>query len=533
MTKNAQRSFVSRCRAACLILALTATCAYQAIADEFTDRVNRAFIDIKPDRRSDLILLPLLAKLDPTPADVNSIEKAALVLKGHSAWSAAEAWAKAPAQQALIKALSSVTKEEDWRKAYGFGLPYGIDNVPIELIQANLFADLGDPPTLAAVKLGYLDALKNLSCLIHVEASRLTGEGKVSDAIDLLTDFMVFGRQMCDRQFFDEIRYGFHTIIQSNERIRDVVYIDSTTTKALDTGRLRNQLKRFDVSSSYLSLTRMKFPIGNRTAAEQLISRVYGTNTNVDADLFASTMSRITTTSRPLRLFSESGKWRSVASTLGTRSEAETNIGALYNDWNTRWTIPMFDNRLATVSPFSIFDANKFATFKSVIPNLTTLYDLRHLCRVEVIGTRRALAVMGYKATIGNYPPRLISIQPAWLPLDEADPYNPNIANNAKPGLEFFVPIRDAQAFDGAGMPHEVRIVLERSDHLIVSRGSPFQVSLKDDVFVLYSVGTDSAKNNAKIIQNTGELVQGADYLIWPPVVSLVRQNMIDRGELK
>jgi hypothetical protein len=27
--------------------------------------------------------------------------------------------------------------------------------------------------------------------------------------------------------------------------------------------------------------------------------------------------------------------------------------------------------------------------------------------------------------------------------------------------------------------------------------------------------------------------VQGADYLIWPPVVSLVRQNLTDRGDLK
>ena len=235
-------------------------------------------------------------------------------------------------------------------------------------------------------------------------------------------------------------------------------------------------------------------------------------------------MSRLTSTTRPLRLFSESGKWRSIGSSQADRAEAQQVVAALFDDWATRWNIPWFDKRLSNISPYSNLDRSRLAAVAAITPDMTILYNQRQLARVEAVGTRHALAIMGHFTTIKQFPTVISVIRAAWLPDVEADPFNPNTQNGGRPPLEYFVPIRDSAAFDGPNTPHKVRVV---------AKGAPFEVNLKDDVFVLYSVGSDNAKNNAVNVQNTAEVVQGADYLIWPPVVSLVRQHMLDEGQIK
>ena len=513
-----------------LALSLTAAmlvglCGSSARADDFTNKANKPYAEVPKAQRSDLVLIPVLMKLDAPPKDVSSLENAMLMPPTAAGAKAAAAWAAAKPQQDALKVLADITKEKDWKKAFAFALPYGIDEVPLEFIQAGMFVDLGDPPTLAGAKFLYLPALDRLALLCHVEATRLASEGKVNDAIDVLTNLLFFSRQMADRQFYTEVSWGLTQMRQACERVRDVVYVDSRQGATIDAAKLKEQIKRFDdKSNAYLELGRVAFPGGDRAAAEQLTSRVYTTSDSVDQQVFASTMSRLTSTTHPLRLFSESGKWRSIGASQAPRKDADRQVDGLFSDWAARWTTPWFDKRMANVVQFSRLDKSRFAALSAVVPDMTGLQYQRHLVRVELVGTRTALAVVGYTRTIGKIPPQLTAVRPAWLPGIDADPYNPNTANDAKPAMEFFVPIRDTAAINGAGNPHEMEII---------AGGAPFQVKLQDDVFVLYSVGSDNAKVNAKRVQNTSEIVQGADYLIWPPVVSLVRQNLIDRGELK
>jgi hypothetical protein len=58
-------------------------------------------------------------------------------------------------------------------------------------------------------------------------------------------------------------------------------------------------------------------------------------------------------------------------------------------------------------------------------------------------------------------------------------------------------------------------------------------VRLKDDIFALYSLGSDANDDFTRRVQNTAVVLRGADYLLFPPVLSLHRQNLIDRGDLK
>jgi hypothetical protein len=89
------------------------------------------------------------------------------------------------------------------------------------------------------------------------------------------------------------------------------------------------------------------------------------------------------------------------------------------------------------------------------------------------------------------------------------------------------VPIRDTRLQFGdreTPQPHDMNIVTPNAN---------FSRRIGEDQFVLYSVGGNGGKDWARQIQNTAENAAGADYLIWPPIVSLQRQHLIERGQLK
>src|SRR5262245_1816582 len=112
-------------RLLCCLLLLVPAASLRA--DDFIDQANAAYRGIQAGKRSDVILLPLVAKMDPAPAAVDNRDKAALVPAGSSAWSAIEAWANGANQRAVLEALHKVTQEENPIQAYAFGQPYGAD----------------------------------------------------------------------------------------------------------------------------------------------------------------------------------------------------------------------------------------------------------------------------------------------------------------------------------------------------------------------------------------------------------------------
>ena len=123
-------------------------------------------------------------------------------------------------------------------------------------------------------------------------------------------------------------------------------------------------------------------------------------------------------------------------------------------------------------------------------------------------------------------PPAITSVRPRWVKSFEADPFNPSRARGELPPLQYFVPIRD-QTFGPREepKPHAVSVFMPDQAN--------FDLKFKQDQFLIYSVGSDGAKNFASKVQNTSSRVLGADYLIWPPIKSLYRQYLMDKGQLK
>lgn len=482
---------------------------------------NALYADIQPERRSDVVLLPVLAKMAPPPARVGTLEGASAILPGMAGWDEASAWAAAAPQQAVVEALRKVTAEQDHRKAYAFGQAYGIEGVDPALVRAGLYTELGDPALLTAARFQYLPALDRMACLANVEATRLWGEKKGSDALRLLTSLAYFSRSMCDRQFGREVGWGFEHLRATLERIRDLLYVDSRAATrvflAADIHELITRLELDKPEKAYLDPGRIRLPLGDRIAFEQLADQIFTSSGEPDEASFGACLARLRSSERPLRLFSEAGRWSQAA---GGHEDKATTLKrglAAFRDWQFRWGLRWFDPQMSRVQEYPGLDRAKFAAVRGGLPDLFPLLIRRQELRVEIVGTRLAAGLCGAQGERGSIPPLVQAARPSWLVDLGVDPMNAAVRTGGKPPLQYLIPPKSG---------HDIQIVLP-------NEGS-FHVLLKDDVFVLYSVGSDYQDQKAKIVRNTVRKVKlQCDYLIWPPVLSLYRQSQIDLGELK
>jgi len=499
-----------------------------ALADDFLDRVNQPWSAIPNARRSELVILPLLAKADRPPAGIATIERSRLIQSGMQGWSEAEAWATAKPQTDLIRVLAEISKEMSFTKSHAFAQPYGEAGIPPAIIAAELYTALGDPPTLAAAQHQYLTAFDTLAVLVNVEATRLAAAGQVNESIDLLTNLLVFARQICDRTFFAEAKWGLSSLALTHERIRDIAYRDMVSDRKLDAARLLPQIQRLlEGKDRVLDLDRMPFPHGNQAAVDQIISRVYIPRAGVREDIFPSTMARLGSTDRPLRLFGEAARWRDAAANQANWFDAETKARGVFADWESRWRLEWFNNRSNQPTEWSRTDLAKFATISQATPMMDDLRGLRQAARLESAATRQTLALIGLTRTSGSLPRAISAVRPRWLSVVETDPFNANLSAGNAPPLRYFVPMRDTpRAEREDAKPFEMSVIPYEG-------GTAIGVRLIDDVFVLYSLGSDANDDFARRIQNGTVGVRGADYLLFPPVLSLYRQNLIDRGDLK
>lgn len=491
-------------------------------ADEFTTRANSSYRVIPQDRRSDLIILPLLAKMDAVPRAVSTLSQAAILPADAGSFADASAWAQKPAQQAVLQAMDTVTKERDRNKAFAWGLPYGVEDVPTDLVMARLYTELGDPPTLASARHYWIPELEKVACLVNVEATRLAAEGKPSDAVDLMIRWSFLCRQIIDRRMFVEVKWGMTHLVQSLERIRDIAYTDFRGARQLDQAKIFTQIK--DVSpESLLSIAQLKFPDGDQVAVEQIAARVFANN-RTDPDRFGGTMARLGSVDFPLRLFSESERWRRGAALHASGADTDLKIRSVFLDFKRRWNFDWFDRALATPTEYSKLGRTRFALIARSMPDLKELQDLRQMIFVEMQGTRLSLSIVGYTYANKSLPPQLTAVRPRWVERIPSDPFSQeldlNLGTKHRRIPEYIPPVTGPDA------------ALYQMD-IVPAEGTPFQAKIPKDTPILYSVGSDNTRQQARRIQNTTQLVQGADYLLWPPIISLNRQYLQDAQLIK
>lgn len=498
-----------------------------AQSDTFVDEVNSLFKAIPTSRRSDLVLLPALTKTAPAPAPVSLREDAVLLPASSADFAAAAAWAQAPAQAEALKVLATITREGEWTRAFAFAQPYGADLVEPSLIRDGAYTELGDPPTLAAAQHLYLPLLDRLVCLVNVEATRLATAGDPAAGLDVLTNLVCFGRQMVDRPFAKEATWGLDTMSLALERIRDLAYQDMIGPRAIGTDRLRGVLQRLN-EGGYTDLTRRGFPIGDRAGTDEILARVYAGTGPVDATIFAPTMARLGSASEPLRLFAESSRWISAAPMQADAKLARDAAKGIYADWAARWGADWFDKRQSLQPEFEKLNGQTMAAVAQSTPDMAPLLNARQITWTELVGTRASLGVIGYAYTQKILPSQLSAVRPLWIPNIENDPFNPQRGGGPQSWLTFMVPKRDTPRNErGEAVPYEIDVVTRDPAY-------PVKRAFTDDTFIIVSMGSNYERDFAKYNQNTiKKLDKPADYLIFPPVVSLQREVMIARDALK
>lgn len=497
----------------------------QAQGDQ-VERVNAQFKDVPQDRRSDLILLPALAQMEAPPIGVDTLASAALQYQGSSVWPAATRWATAEPQREALEALRRVTEGAAEGRAMVFAQPYGPVGVAPDLIRAKLYISLGDPPLLAGRRLMYLDAIEDLMCLVQVEATRLALEGKPGQACDLLVRQVYLARQLADRAFLAEVDAGLKFMKQGLSRIRDVAYVDFMGPRQLGAADIERTIKAIQLyDRSYLDPARLRFPQGNYLAAQQLFEQLYEPRGRVREDLFAKTMARMRTADRPLRLFAEASRFESAGAEQADWFETRDMIESVFNSWSARWSLSPFDRQQSLPFTWDQLDRTRFAVITAATKDMSVLFEHRQEFETEAVGTRHALAVLGYFYELGVFPPTASSVRPRWLEKIEADPFNPNRALGNVPAMKFFVPIRDDRPVGerDTPQPHEMNVY--------PMAGVNFALRLRDDQFILYSVGRDGVDDHAEDVTDN-PFGQTGDYLIWPPVLSLYRTHLIQTGQL-
>lgn len=486
-----------------------------ARADDIAD-ANKKYTGIRPSLRSDVILLPLLAKMDPVPKSVASLQAAMLLPAGGPGWDEANKWGAAAPQQAILTALKTATSVQDWKNSYAFGLPYGTNDVEPAMIKAKLYAELGDPPLLAAARLMYMPALENLAILVNVEASRLVADKKGKDAADLLLHWVYFTRSMCDRVMSKEVKWGFQHTAAGLERLRDVLYQDLKSKPTVTPDDLIAMIKRLDdtdAQKGYMDFDRIEFPQGDKYAARQLAATVYDDTGAISERLYGPTMSRMSASERPLRLFGDAGRWSGGAVGQAKKNDLLAKIDGVFGNWTQLWKLNAFDRMLGIPTEYSKLERTKLSVLDATVPDLTDLFDLRQVVRTELAGTRNSMAVLGVFIERGSWPSALSGVAPRFMSVSDADPFNPDRANGKKPPMEYAVP-----GERGSAAVYEMKVV--------PALGANFDVRLQNDTFLLYSVGGNLKKDTGKQMQNTAAKADLADYLIWPPRISLTRQAL-------
>ncbi|MAY74539.1 MAG: hypothetical protein CMJ31_07520 [Phycisphaerae bacterium] len=498
-------------------------------------QANDLYKDITPARYSHPIILPALAEIEDAPAAVADVTTARLIAPGDPLWDEVERWRTSAPQRAVLEALRKVTEQSSFDSAMAFAQPYGSAGIPVELLRAGMYTELGDPPLLAAADHRYLDEMETMRNLVHVEATKLTTDGNVDDAAELLLRLAVFGRQMVEREFMVESYWGYRTLLDAISRVRDVLFMDFESGRNANPARLRAIIDWLD-REGILGLDRLSFPRADRIGSQQLIDLVYRERGGVREAPFIEAMSRLGSGTRPLRRFAQSDRWRNAAGSQADWFDIGDALARVYDGWSERWKLAPGSPVLALPFPYWDYtDEAKYAVIsKPLLPSRPEggplageiFFDFRKALDVERVGTKQAIGVLGRLYERGRYPPELASIRPRWIEVIEPDEYSEiPLGAHAKPAMTFFVPVRDdyiANRRDEA-QPHFMQV--------FPGDGSNFGVELYDDSFVLYSVGPNHYDDNARRVHQDIESEIG-DYLIWPPVQGLYRKHLRDTGQL-
>jgi hypothetical protein len=298
-------------------------------------RVQSHYAGISDEDRAELVLLPVLAEMEPLPDGVGD-----WVTPVDSSWGDVGAWLESDAQRAVIEAIGTVG-EFDARMVWGLG--YGKAHAHTDLAGNPLVPTLTNGAYLAGMSLAYLDSLQEATWLVHFEALRLASDGSGLEALQLEAAMLRTWRLIADRAMYDEVVVSFEQMTTLLEMMRDLMYLypDSVTPDDL-----KEVIKELDDRA--LRIDRVRFPTGDQLAFQQIVRDSFHRFGQPDATSFGPLMAQLATGERALQLFGEADWWVRAADSHGDYFTTSDAIDAVFGDWEFRWNLDPFDPFHAT-----------------------------------------------------------------------------------------------------------------------------------------------------------------------------------------
>jgi hypothetical protein len=382
------------------------------------------------------VLFPALAAMKPAPAAADGLDASMLLSPTSKGWQTAADWAKAPEQQAALKALATIT---DPKKKYLLAIPYGTQGLDPAWVKAGLCVELPPSGLLQGAKYKYRAPLERLLMLVNVEATRVASEGKADEALTLCTRWLRLARIVAEREGVRERRWGMNQMILACERMRDIAYVYRDKLTAEQTRNASD-----DLDERLIGVKRIRLPMLERLAADQLVERVIIEKGEVDPAKFASTMARLSADQRSLNLFGQAAWYRELAAAHAGWFDTRDQIQKVFGGWANRWNVEnLHDDLLQIPSDYLKMDKSKFALVELTANEIEGLEALRLELLTQLAGTRVALGVVGYERKEKRWPPNVSAVAPAYVRTLDPDPYGYD--KRFKNLLPFYykVPIRD------------------------------------------------------------------------------------------
>lgn len=382
------------------------------------------------------VLFPALAAIKPAPAGCDTVDAAMLLGKGAKGWDAASAWAQGADQQAVLKALTTVT---DPKKKYLLGIPYGTQGLDPAWVKAGLCVELPPSGLLQGAKYRYRAGLDRLVMLVNVEATRLASEGKPDAALTKCVEWLRLARIVAEREGVRERRWGMNNMMLASERMRDIAY---TFRDKLTAEMTRNAAD--DLDERLIGVRRIRLPLLEKLAAEQLVERVIIEKGEVDTGKFASTMARLSADQRSLNLFGQAAWYRELAASHAGWFDTKDQLNKVFGGWANRWNVEnLHDDLLQIPSDYLKMDKARFALLELTGNEIEGLERLRLEVMTQLAGTRVALGVVGYERKEKRWPPNVSAIAPAYVRALDTDPFGYDKRFKNLNAFYYKVPIRD------------------------------------------------------------------------------------------
>ncbi|MFW5652409.1 MAG: hypothetical protein ACOC0P_00035 [Planctomycetota bacterium] len=434
----------------------------------------------------------------------------------------AMAWAgRGPQQDAieiLLEKRDGATSRREGRNATYrelFGLPYGVDYVPLDM-QLSDFAVFIEDDQLYTADFAYLDKVEQLFLLAIAEGHRRAEAGEPGEGVEPLLAAVRIARQMTERAYAVENRMGVNMLRKVGDLTRAYMW---EYRDGLD-------VSDFEVIAGEFELLRpgqVQLPWANRLIGEQLMLEVFDATTNLPDEEFADVMAEFESRDRPIRRFHAAKRWEGLLEAIDkdaggdiTRRIFLPDIGQAIEDvdqdFRRRWNLPLHDPIHSDETLFELLDPIREAVVVETFADLDGLRELRLRMIADVRGTAIAAGIAAFQKRDGGRAPRALSqVYPTFIKVEQTlvDPYNSSYEY-----FEYFT----AQSTDRRliGWTFDVEV------------GNMGTIQLPENTPILYSVGPDNRDNGAAKHSGSLERSNDSDIIYWLPVEYIMERDPMD-----